>query len=727
MAILQTNPQTPAELSRAAKILADLKRPELSRQLLARVLAANLDEKQLADLAERFGTSMFLGMAGRTDLHPEARQLADAVVDAYTRRLQAPERIAGLIAQLSDPKPEVRYRALAGLQEARGAAVGPMIQVLADPARCAEHAHIRAALARFGSDAVGPLVGLLERSAPEVQAQAIQVLAAMNARQTAVYMLGPCASERSAPEVRQAAAAALRRLVGRVPTKAEAVALLLDRAAEHFDQRVAPAGAFDGQVAIWGFDPERKVSVSRSWPVDLASCKLGARLARDAYALAPESARVKTLYLATLLECAALDRGWEQVADHADDPAGREAAGFEAPTIEDVLQYAVAHDHPACAAAAAGLLGRIGKPAQLLQQGPSPAPLAAALWHPDRRVRLAAVQAITALGPVQGYPGASSLPKALRFFVATTGQRRAVVAAPRLGTARELAGMLAAAGLQTDTATTGHELVRLVLGCPDYEVVLIDPTIDRPRIGLLLQQLRRDPRSAGLRVGLIARDGFFEPAEQAARGDPLTLAFARPHTEEALRWQMDCLAELEPREFVPAAERGRQAAAALGLLALLCDAPERIYDLRQVEEAVLGALEVPALSAQAAEVAGKLGTPETQQALVELASRFTLPVETRRAAVVAFAHSTREHSILLTTDQILRQYDRYNRSADQDPRTQRILASILDAIEARARLGTPSPQPDAPSQPGVPPGTNAASAADVSSQTGVSSEDEPQP
>jgi len=690
MAILETNPQTPEELARAAKILADLNRPQLARGLLARLLAARPDEKQLADLAGRFGTDMFLEMASRVELHPEAQQVCDAVMDAYTRRLEAPERIARLIAELSDADPEVRFRALAGLQEARGAAVGPMIQGLADPARSAEHPYIRAALARFGSDAVGPLVGLLERSEPQVQAQVLQVLAAMNARQTAVYMLGPCASARSAPEVRRAAAWALERLVGHVPTKAEAVALLVDRAEEYFNEGRVPAGEFDGKVMIWGYDPQRKISVSRTWPVDLAACQLAARLARDAYALAPEVPGVRTLYLATMLECAAWERGWQQVAGRKDDPAGREAAGLGVRAVEETLGYALAHDHPGCAAAAAGLLGRIGTAEELLHQGPSPSVLAVALWHKDRRVRLAAAQAVVSLAPAQGYPGASYLPKSLRFFVATTTRRRAIVAAPRVDTARELAGLLAAVGLQTDTATSGRELLRLALECPDYELALIDPAIENPRVELLLQQLRRDPRSADLRVGLIAREGFFELADDVAREDVLTLAFARPHTKEVLQWQLDRLAELAPRRFVPAAQRQQQAVEALKLLAVLSSSPQQIYDLRQVEPAVLLVLELPELGVPAAQVAGNLGTPEAQQALVEAASRFSLPIQIRRAAAAAFAHSTKEHGILLTSEQILRQYDRYNRSADQDRSTQQVLARILDAIEARARLGPPA-------------------------------------
>ena len=53
---------------------------------------------------------------------------------------------------------------------------------------------------------------------------------------------------------------------------------------------------------------------------------------------------------------------------------------------------------------------------------------------------------------------------------------------------------------------------------------------------------------------------------------------------------------------------------------------------------------------------------ESQRALVELASRFTQPLDVRQAAAKAFRISTRKYGILLTTDEIRRQYDRYQRS-----------------------------------------------------------------
>jgi hypothetical protein len=54
--------------------------------------------------------------------------------------------------------------------------------------------------------------------------------------------------------------------------------------------------------------------------------------------------------------------------------------------------------------------------------------------------------------------------------------------------------------------------------------------------------------------------------------------------------------------------------------------------------------------------------------------------------VEAFRRSIQARGILLTTQQILRQYDRYNASESQDRSTQQVLGLILDCIEAPSRF-----------------------------------------
>ena len=93
-------------------------------------------------------------------------------------------------------------------------------------------------------------------------------------------------------------------------------------------------------------------------------------------------------------------------------------------------------------------------------------------------------------------------------------------------------------------------------------------------------------------------------------------------------------------------------------------------------------MHTPGLGIKAAAVLGNLGTAESQQALLEVASRWTQPIELRKAAAEAFRRHAQASGILLTSGQILRQYERYNQSEDRDAPTQQILGSILDSIEA---------------------------------------------
>ena len=124
------------------------------------------------------------------------------------------------------------------------------------------------------------------------------------------------------------------------------------------------------------------------------------------------------------------------------------------------------------------------------------------------------------------------------------------------------------------------------------------------------------------------------------------------------------------------------AARAMDLLLEISRPEQRVFDAGGLDDVALKALYVPELAERATVLAGRLGLPAAQGALVDLASRETAPIALRRAAATALGHSIERHGILLTTDEILRQYDRYNASGTRDVATQQVLALILDYIEA---------------------------------------------
>jgi len=685
-AILATKPATPLEMVRAAKILAGHERPDLARDFLKKVLAANLDEQQLIALRESLGPEIFTEMASRPDLAPEAQQLGDAVLAAVGRHRQDSTRLAAIIAQLQDPSADTRYKAFVELRETGAAAVWPLTLVLADPGRAAEHAGVRAALVALGSDAVGPLTAVLESQDPKLIVEAVRVLGELKPGKVVVFLVASFASDQSDPEVRRAAEASLVKLTGQTPSKQAAIQLLAERAEEYFERLHPLREHLEGQVLIWTWDADAKQPVEKSYLAHDASLAIACRFARDAYSVAPENGHVRVLYLATMLEQAAYEKGLENPLETTAGSAGGRVAAFGPEVVEEVLAYALKNEHPPTAAAAARILGEIGKAETLLYQGPQPAPLVQATWHADRRVRFAAVEAILRLDPSRPFPGSSRVTEALLYFAASGGRPRALVAARRSEEAGRVGGYLAGLGYELDTATTARDAIRKLLSSPDYELALVDAGLQQPTVDFMLQQLRHDCRTAGLPVGVTARSGQLDRARHLVRRDPLAQAFSRPHTAEAVQWQVERLMGLLGRNRVLPAEREHQAAQSMKWLADLTGRDEKIYDLSRAQDAAMTALSVPRLAPDAVIVLGNLGTPQSQRALVELASRWTQPFELRLAAARAFRESIHQSGILLTTEQIMRQYDRYNQSETLDLNTQQVLGLILDYIEAPTRI-----------------------------------------
>ncbi|MBN1393757.1 MAG: hypothetical protein JW959_01815 [Pirellulales bacterium] len=680
-ALLASKPTTPVECVRAAKIFAELGRPDLGKPLLKNVLDAALDRAELAELGRAVGPAMLIELAGRNDLQPEARKLADAVSAAIRAENEDVRRIDALIQQLQDTSAEVRLRALVGLREAQAAAVPRLIAVSADPGRAKEHANVRAALAEIGAAAIGPLTAVVGRADPKLAVQAIKTLAAMKDGKPRLCLLAPCLSEDGPAEVRAAAAEALRR-TGGVPTKTKAIAVLTAAAEECLNRGQPVEGVQDGKVKVWRWDESKRQCESQTVSPADAALMQAARWARDAYSLAPHDRQLRLLHLTAMLEAAARENGRDRPLDEK-NMAFVEAKRFGVEPLEEVVAYGMERGHPAAATVAARLLGEIGAADELLD-GPKPGPLAAALQSPDRRLRLAAAAAIVRLQPVRQFAGSSRVPDVLAFFASSRGLRCALVASSKPETARDLAGRLAAAGFQSDAVATGRELLLRVAQSPDCELALIDVTIAGPTADLLLQQLRNDPRTASLRIGLIAPADRYEQAERIARNDPLAAAFPRPRDEQAFNWQLERLAELSARDFVGFEARQRQAVEALGLLAALAGTSEKLYDLRRTEAAVTEALanQNPAVAARAADVLAELNSPAAQRALVETASRFTRPLALRQHAVKAFRRSAEKHGLLLTAKEIQRQYDLYNNNEHRDAASQRVLSLILDCIEA---------------------------------------------
>ena len=272
------------------------------------------------------------------------------------------------------------------------------------------------------------------------------MLAEMGDPKAAICLLTPYASPASAPEVKAAAASALQRLDGRLPTRAEAARRLTDAAIAYFDRRQPIEGGRDGRVNVWRWDAAKNGCLARSYTLDEAAGRMAARWAREALGLAGDDATAAVFSLAADLDVRAAVNG----LDRPLPPVAAQGAM----ELEARPERAPIRDGPSAHGSRRGGRADLGPHRhgeQVLYQGASLSPLVVAVRDPDRRLQVAALEAIVRLHPIRAFAGSSYVPDALAFLASAQGARRAAVASVGSAKVRDLAGLAIASGISKPT------------------------------------------------------------------------------------------------------------------------------------------------------------------------------------------------------------------------------------------------------------------------------------
>jgi CheY-like chemotaxis protein len=686
--IIESKPTTPRELVQAAVSLAALDRADLAKQYLDQLLIGKPNAATLADLARQIGSGPLLQMAGDKSLNPQAQQVAEQVLAAAAAERRDPARLAAFVKQLGDPSPDLRRDAVVALRDAGARAVPLLLTALADPAQSKISPLAREALVGIGPAAVPPLVAALAAPDAPQQVTAIELLGEIGPPESAVpYLLVPYLSTKSSPAARRAAEESLRQLVGTLPTKAEAVVLLYRETGAYLEHERPLRGDESENVAIWHRDPAAKQLVVAEYPPRRAAAFVAARLAGDLFELDPDAGTHRRLYLISLLESAVYRAGLDSPLPTGLGTEYERAARLGVDAINDALAQALTTGHTAAAKGAAQILGDIGDVRLLTRDGANPSPLVQALRSSDRQLRVAAVEAIMKLKPNTPFPGSSYLTDALADMAAATGRHRVAIAFPTLPPLQELAGMTNALGFESVTATNGRQLVAAATESPDTELILVSGRMNRPATFELVQELLRDPRTGDVPICVMAELDERDLDRQVYEKFPRVFIETRPPSLDAMKPIVARGAEIAGDRFVPVKLRQQQAVQALDWLAGLAMLPPDVADVRRYEPVIERALYSPLTAPHAAAIMAHLATPSSQRSLIDLASFATQPLTVRQAAGAAFRDSVRKFGLRLSPSEILRQYERYNQSAQQDKDTQQLLGAVLDVIEKKG-LGT---------------------------------------
>ncbi len=689
-AVLESDPQTPVQLIRAASVLIDLEQPTLARPYVAKLQQAALDDASLVDLVKQLGSRPFLNIAGEKALEPAGREFADRAIAAASHAARDPARLAQLVEQLGAASVAEQRGAMAALVDAHEYAAPLLLAALNDPARKAVHARSRDALVALGQDAVAPLLAVLDGPDSNAKVAAIQALGRIGASQATGRLVGLYASPQTSNDVRNAAGQTIADLHGTTPKAGEASAYLVREVRALLFGERRPQPLLGGRAEVWVWDAVKEQPVPQSLSAEQARSQLALQLARRLYELSPEHREFRQLYLVSLLAAEAHRVGRDNPLPRDENSVFATAVALGAASVEDALSFALEHDHPAAATVAAELLGEIGK-AEQLSRGAEPAPLAQSLTHEDRRLRFAAAQAIVKLMPVGHFAGASHLASALVSFATSSGERRALVGFPNAETATNLAGLVGSLGFETAVATNGRELLLKATQARTHDLILVSSRIDRAPLYLVLQDLRNHTATAQTPIIVLAEDDERGVLRERLEDDPLTSVVLRPRSLEGMQYAADAALRRAGDRIVAPAVRERQAAEALKSMAALSAAAPKVFSFRDFQQELLPLLYLPALGPLAADVVDDFGTHASQQALLAIVNRTSQPLASRQAAAVAFGESVRRFGVRLTRNEILRQYDRYNASEFEDGATQELLGAVLDAIEFRAKAGLNAP------------------------------------
>lgn len=683
-ALRDANPTAPADVLRAAQAALAFGRPDETQRYLAALLAAKPADDVLAPLAGPFGDFLFQ-LARHKDVQPQGSQIADLILAAAQRVAQNAERINTIIPQLSAEALGDRQEAFGKLAQGGRAIVTPLLRVLADAGREKEHRYLRAALVNLAADTEGPLVGALETPNEYLKAQVIGMLGRIGSKRAVMHLVRLAVDPQASADVRQMAAAALQQITGSVPGRYEAEKYLAQETARLLAGELPYRPDPDDLVELWSWDDAQRAVVSHKLPKLDAALLLATRVAADLAALKPGDNVSQRLSLLTSLDLAKVLAGLGRPLPLDAGSAGAAAIAAGPLVINQVLADALQKNRVPAAIAAAEVLGKIGD-ARVLATHDGMSPLAEAMRHPDRRVRLAAALAGVKLAPAASFPGASRLTETLGWFAGTSGGDFVLVGNPRGEDAQSVVGFMNDLGFMGEAAPIGRTLVAEATGNPDLDFILISDAIDVPPVKELVQWLRRDYRTAQTPVGVMARGDKLDETRYALADDAYTSVFPRLHSADVAGRYVAMLHAIAGRNRVGADERVQQGRAALAALATLAKTPGNFarHELLRQEPAVIRALGSPALSAQAAEVLALFGSPHAQTALVDFASQNTRPLAGRQAAAAAFAAAVKTRGLLLTQGQLAAQYARYNASEALDKDTQAVLGAILDGIEAPA-------------------------------------------
>jgi len=735
-------PTTTDEYWNALQFEIDVGKYDLAAVHLRNLLNYKPSDTDLVKLADEVGVAAFLRLrnipkwSDDPKVNKEARenveQLIKRVTDAVNKVRRDPARIQGYIKNLT-ASPEENAYALKELAKS-GAVVVPYIIDALRSASPEERIRYLDALRRLGPDTIAPMVAALDSNIPWLQVALLRIFqkrysastARLIQREVVPNLWFLAASPTQPDDVRRQAAAALSFFLEIPADKLPSARVALTRLAENYYlHRISFADA--NAVTIWRWDGQRVVE---GWPgaptvsADKAEEYYGLRFASQALLLDPAYVPAQVVLLSLVLDKtqskAGLDQTLERAAPKVHDLLGR----VQSDLVNAVLERALEEHRVAVILGAVRDLGERKEVRALRPMDRLGPPLVRALYYPDRRVQMAAAEALLQIPDSAVSLATTRVVEVLRRAVAAissppgVGQgeqkRKVLVGYFNEDLRNRVAAAVTAAGYDAVAVTSGRELMQRLAQASDVALVLFEEELPDPGLAQLLGQLHADRFASQLPILLTAAPPRADasgrlpddPSQRdLLRGEairheeklrryvarypnvtviPAALALDAKGLKPLLQARLDDPANpaLSAKEIQDYAERS------IANLARLARGEIAGYDVRPAGATVLEALRAPSKLTPkgqgfAIEIAARLRGEEAQTVLANVLADGKRTTAVRIAAADALVRNIQQFSPLLAPNQIRVLAETY-----ADPKLEEVLKTKVALVFGSLRPST---------------------------------------
>lgn len=497
-------PETAIEFWEAMKFEIEVGKFDLAAQHLKGLLAKKPADKDLLymkdqKIGEYSGLTAILRLrnikwsndpATQEEAKKNVEQLITLTTEAIKRSLPSPELIAKHARNLAATEEERDY-ALRELYRAGPAAIPELLKALQETTG-REHQKVLSALPLLNPDTVPPLAAALDGVSAELRIELIDVLERRRAASAAPFLWHLYGSAEQPEAVRRKATEALAYLLeipaGNLPI---AKAALTREANRYYDHQVKFPDP--SRVVIWRWDAKQNKLVGLEVPPVTASQAeeyYGLLFAGQALEIDPTYLPAQVAYLSLVLDKSVEQSGIDKPL--AGD-VNRLLVTVNPDLVNAVLDRALSENRVRVIVAAARALGELAEARALRPVGGEQPALVRALNYANRRVQMAAANALLRI-PQAAPIGAPRVVEVLRRAVAEPDGKapKVLVGYANRDVSNAISDSLRKAGYDPVQAYSGRQAMLRLNEAADVDALLIYYALPDPGLPYLLGQLRAD-------------------------------------------------------------------------------------------------------------------------------------------------------------------------------------------------------------------------------------------